>query len=411
MPNKSIKKTQKQKQKQKQTVVVNIHNEKPTRRRKPRTTLQRKPLGTNNTQQSTANIIPQQPSSSTSFNPKITYAQPAESVETTVKNDEVRDLLFKLGKQQQTTNAIMTRAIATRTSNPQGEVILDAQDEARLPYRPPSSLTENDAELSRLRSISSKKSPFSFSTAEEQSDDVHRIVNKLVAPQTPLTEILNQVAEHQTPQMNQPPPEIHVEASTSGTDPIGEVDMDTVEPLSMPSSGNKELAKDLEEFFKYTKALGIPNELLRQEQKAPSILEQPGTPVAEARFISPIKAQAVEAVEQAGAKKVNTRADGRMQQADFTNAIEARDAVKLWNKHHKQTDQEINLYKEGSTSAYLKLGDLEKELEHKHLTFTDMKAFQTKQSTTVPTVGELKVSKVKEVKVVKPRAKKSGGVV
>ena len=165
MPSKKGTQKQKQKQKQKQTVIVNINEKPKTRRRR------------------TALIIPkqQQRYPSTVINNKI------------ATNNDVRDLLYKLSKEQQTNNSIMSRVMATQAVNPQGEVILDKQEEAKLPNRPSASMSSNDAELIRLRAITAHQTPFSFSKAEAQTDDLRRMQDRMATPTTPLNAYLGQV--------------------------------------------------------------------------------------------------------------------------------------------------------------------------------------------------------------------------
>ena len=116
MPTK--KRTQKQKQKQKQTVIVNI-NEKPKPRRK-RTTKKAPP----NKRTGESSHIPL---------------------------DAVRDILFQLSKGTHAPDAIMARVMATRTQDPQGEILRDIRDADKLPNRPPTSLTPADAEEGILK--------------------------------------------------------------------------------------------------------------------------------------------------------------------------------------------------------------------------------------------------------------------
>ena len=137
MPTK--KRTQKQKQKQKQTVIVNI-NEKPKPRRK-RTTKKAPPA-----------------------------KRTGESSH--IPLDAVRDILFQLSKGTHTPDAIMTRVMATRTQDPQGEIIRDIRDEDKLPNRPPTSLPPADAEDGILKGNTPQPSPFVSSTTGTNIDDV-----------------------------------------------------------------------------------------------------------------------------------------------------------------------------------------------------------------------------------------------
>ena len=132
MPTK--KRTQKQKQKQKQTVIVNI-NEKPKTRRK-RTTKK-----------------------------APTAKRTGESSH--IPLDAVRDILFQLSKGTHTPDAIMTRVMATRTQDPQGEIIRDVRDADKLPNRPPTSLPPADAQQSILKGNTPQPSPFVSSQQDQ----------------------------------------------------------------------------------------------------------------------------------------------------------------------------------------------------------------------------------------------------
>ena len=125
MPTK--KRTQKQKQKQKQTVIVNI-NEKPKPRRK-RTTKKAPP--TKRTGESSH-----------------------------IPLNAVRDILFQLSRGTHTPDAITARVMATRTQDPQAEIIRDVRDENRIPNRPPTSLTPIDTASGILRGNTPQPSPF-----------------------------------------------------------------------------------------------------------------------------------------------------------------------------------------------------------------------------------------------------------
>ena len=138
MPTK--KRTQKQKQKQKQTVIVNI-NEKPKPRRK-RTT---KKAPTKRTGESSH-----------------------------IPLNAVRDILFQLSRGTHTPDAITARVMATRTQDPQGEIIRDVRDENRIPNRPPTSLTPVDIASGILRGNTPQPSPFVSSTTGTNIDDVRR---------------------------------------------------------------------------------------------------------------------------------------------------------------------------------------------------------------------------------------------
>ena len=168
-------KTQKQKQKQKQTVIVNI-NEKPKtrRKRKPTTTMQRKPMGTSS-------------------------HQPLQQQQ---NNNGIRDVLFKLGQEQQKTNSIIEQVMATARSNPQAEILKDEQEKARLPNRPPVIMSETEAISIRSKAKAKHESPFIFSDAEQQTEDLQRFESKLISPQTPLNAYLEQVSQHQNPIMH-----------------------------------------------------------------------------------------------------------------------------------------------------------------------------------------------------------------
>ena len=373
---------QKQKQRQKQTVIVNINEKPKTRRRRATTTTT---LKRTNAQQQQHNPI---------FNPSIINNASKQH-----NNDNVRDMLFKLGKENQITNSLIQQAIANKKVNHQAEIIADTTEaDVHLPNRPPSSISSHDAELLRLRSISSQQTPFSFSTAEAQTEDLQRVKDRLIAPSTPMNAYLEQVSEHHTPIINQPPPQIHIEAGTSGTDPIGELDYDAI----VDRQPDAEVAKDTQEFFDYMKVIGIrpsheeQGTLLRQQQRAPTLAEKAGFPVAESRFTSPEPPQAFAqpAVLKAESKKVNANTDSRLQLADFRNVSEAQEAIKTWNRHQDKSET-IKLTRDGG-GGYKNLGELQLELASRNMDFQKVKAFHeshTSVSPHIPMPRKVKQSK------------------
>ena len=342
MPNTIIKKKtkkQKQKQKQKQTVIVNINERARPASRRATPQAKRPP--------------PPPPSSS------IVIQSPKQ-------NNDIRDLLFQFSKGMHTPDSIMTRTIHATRPNPQNEVILDADDESQLPNRPPETMTGNDAAIARLKGKAAS-SVYSFPETEEQTEDARRIRSIYTPPSIPLIDeyvVLTQPPE-EIPTMNQSPPHIQVEAGTSGND--------------------AELSKDLDEFFQYTKALGIrgPNdELLPQPNRAPTLAEKADLPVAESRFLlpEPPLADAEPVVSRAEAEKVDRRTHTLLQAGGFKNADEARDAIRKWNKSSDASDGEIHLNhptKNGRRGGPKNIEDLNKELQERHLTFRDLKAYQT----------------------------------
>ena len=354
-------KTQKQKQKQKQTVIVNINEKPKTRRKRKPTAPKRKPVGA-------SSHIPV---------------------------DAVRDILFQLSKGTRTPDSTITRTL-TRP-NPQAEILKDKADEATLPNIPPITMPENEAELIRLRAKATAQSPFSFSDAEQQTDDIHRFENKLIAPQTPLNAYLEQVSQHQTPIMHQPPPEIHIEEGPSGADAIGELDYNASGEYGQAEydavvarEPDAETAKDNQEIFDYVKSIGLSvgrtgreHQQFMERQREPTQAEKAGYVVAESRFLSPEAPEAFArpAVEQVESKKVNPNTDSRLQQADFRNVGEAQEAIKTWNGHQSKSDR-IRLTKD--TGGYKNLGDLELELASRQLSFAGMKAFQKENTTISP---------------------------
>ena len=327
MPTK--KRTQKQKQKQKQTVIVNI-NEKPKTRRK-RTT---KKAPTKRTGESSH-----------------------------IPLDAIRDILFQLSKGTHTPNTIMTRVMATRTQDPQAEIIKDTQDEDKLPNRPPASLTPADAEYGILRGNTSQPSPFVSSTTESKADHTRRLKNNSYnrapsiydteddilrgnAPQTPLGAYIEQIAQNETPTMNQPPPSIHIETGTSGTDPSGVVDYDAAADIDM----NEEFVKDVQEHGDFIDTLNKTRPPARfitsdagktNDRPFGDPLGSPLGGIAESRFVSPQapEAFATQAVTQARALKFDGRIDKDLQEAGFRNAPEVFSAIQKWNNTHGPDDQ------------------------------------------------------------------------
>ena len=152
-----------------------------------------------------------------------------------------------------------------------------------------------------------------------------------------------------------------------------------------------EVAKDNQEFFDYMKAIGIrpsgDEELIRQPaERAPTLAEKAGFPVAEARFTSPEAPEAFArpAVAQAGAKRVNPNTDSRLQLADFRNVGEAKEAIKTWNTHQEKSEK-IRLTKD-ARGGYKNLGELELELASRNLTFSDVKSFHDENTLVSPKV-------------------------
>jgi len=259
----------------------------------------------------------------------------------------------------------MTREMATRTQNPQQEIIRDTQDESKLPNRPPTSLPPADAEQSILSGNTPQPSPFVSSTTGTNIDDAHRIRRRMVEPQTPLNAFLEQISQHETPIMHQPPPSINIEVGPSGTDPTGEVDYD---------STDAEVAKDtqylgdyqdtlnksrrqsnhmsgIDDFFRHAQEVGAsPNDFLR-----PTSTEKAGFPVAHSRFVSPEppEAFAQPAITQAHGQKVDGRIDKDLQQAGFRNAPEVFLAIQKWNNTHGPDDQ---IVAKSKTIAVMKEG-------------------------------------------------------
>ena len=187
---------QKQKQKQRQTVIVNI-NEKPkqTRRRK----------------RGTAPSKPSQPSNMHMFNPSIINTINNKPSQT---NDDVKELLLKLGKAHQTNNDLISRVLAVQQVNPQNDVVIDTNEESTLPNRTNSSMSSHDAGILRLRARASHTNPFSFVNAEEKTEDIHRVHDSLVAPTIPFNAYLEQSLQPETPKLKQPQPEIQTEVGS-----------------------------------------------------------------------------------------------------------------------------------------------------------------------------------------------------
>ena len=355
-------KTQKQKQKQKQTVIVNINEKPKTRRKRKPTAPKRKPVGA-------SSHIPV---------------------------DAVRDILFQLSKGTHTPDSTITRTL-TRP-NPQAEILKDKAEEATLPNRPPITMPENEAELIRLRAKATAQSPFSFSDAEQQTDDIHRFENKLIAPQTPLNAYLEQVSQHQTPIMHQPPLEIHIEEGPSGADAIGELDYNASGEYgqaeydaAVAREPDAEVAKDNQEIFDYVKSIGLSmgrtgqeHQQLMERRREPTFAEKAGFAVAESRFTSPEApfAEARPAVAQAGGKKVNPNTHSSLQQANFRNAGEARDAIQTWSRYLPESEG-IHVTRSGGR-GYKSLGELEAELKTKGLKFSDIKAFHDQHTVVSP---------------------------
>ena len=354
---------QKQKQKQKQTVIVNI-NEKPkqTRRRK----------------RGTAPSKPSQPSNMHMFNPSIINTINNKPSQT---NDDVKELLLKLGKAHQTNNDLISRVLAVQQVNPQNEVVIDTNEESTLPNRTNSSMSSHDAGILRLRARASHTNPFSFVDAEEQTEDIHRVHDSLVAPTIPFNAYLEQSLQPETPKLKQPPIEYQTEAGTSGTEPIGDVEYDTL-PTDQQRQPDAEVAKDLDEFFQYTKALGImpPS---HHQSTAPILAEKAGYPDAQARFMAP-EAHAEPAVAQAESKKVNAKAHPTLQKADFKNATEARDAIRTWNSKHSGPNQISLTKKTAGTTKPKNIDELESSLASKGLDFDKIKAFDAEHSSISP---------------------------
>jgi len=361
MPIKKGNQKQKQKQKQKQTVIVNI-NEKPktqTRRRRKATA-----------------PLKQQPSNMHMFNPSI-INKPSQT------NDDVKELLLKLGKAHQTNNDLISRVLAVQQVNPQKEVVIDAIEEATLPNRTNSSMSSHDAGILRLRAKASHNNPFSFVEAEEKTEDINRVHDSLVAPTIPFNAYLEQSLQQETPKLKQPPTEIQ-------TEPIADIDYGST-PIE--DVENKESAADAQYLLDFIDTLNKtrpPQEqnaqLLRQIENAPTLLQKAGYPVAQARFLSPEppEAQAEPAVAQAESKKVNVKTHPTLQKADFKNASEARDAIKTWNAH-QPIENKVNLTKITAKGVRHKnIDELEASLSSKGLDFEKIKAFDAEHSTISP---------------------------
>ena len=368
MTNKIIKK-QKQKQKQKQTVIVNINNEKakPARRRKP--------------------IAPQQKqaASSTIIPPPLYYPPSFNHPSQNNKNtNEIRDLLLQLSKgEKQPEPAIITRPIAGTRPNLQHELVLDKQEEAaQLPNRPPRNMTENDAALLRMRSQLNHDAPFVFSRSAEETDDLHMIQSKLVAPQTPLNAVMGQLSEHHMPIMNQPPPTIHIEVGTSGTDAIGEVDLDTVEEET-PTKGHAADAQYLLDFIDTLDKTRPPPRftgILATPERAPTLAEKAGLPEAESRFTSPEppEAHASPAVVNVEAEAVDRENTKKRKEAGFHSVNEVKDAVRNWNSWNRDPNKHIQLShstKNGGTGGQKDIADFEQDFGQLGMTLKGLKEF------------------------------------
>ena len=389
MTNKLIKKkTQKQKQKQKQTVIVNIHNEKakPARQR-------RKPAGP----------LPQMKQTIVQPPPlyyPASFIPPPHAKEKS--NNEVRDLLFRLGKEQQTTNAIMARTLAGTKLNPQHEIVLDKQEEAAtLPNRLPRNMTENDAALLRKRAQLARDTPFVFSDVEEQTEDVHRIKNRMVAPQTPLNAFLGKLSEHQTPQMNQPAPTIHVEAGTSGTDAIGEVDLDTVEEET-PAKGHAADAQYLLDFIDTLDKTRPPQYtgILSPPQRAPTLAEKAGLPVAESRFTSPEppEAHASPAVQHAESEAPDRKLRTELGESGFNNFGEVKDAIQTWSRLNPEKKIQVShSTRNGGSGGPKDAADFKQDLADRQLTFKQLREFSDRHSLVSPVVKSTRSAKVKQI--------------
>ena len=289
-------------------------------------------------------------------------------------NDDVKEILLRLGRK----NTSIEETIGTKKVNPQVEVVKDVQDaDANLPK-----MSSHDAGILRLRARASQSNPFVFLDAEEKQEDINRVQNRLVAPQTPMNAYIEQASHIETPIMNQP--------GTSGNDPIGELDYDAM----IDRQPDAEVAKDTQEFFDYMKVIGIrpsgDEELIRQPERAPTLAVKAGFPVAQARFLSPegVKAHAEPAVLQAEFKKVNANTDSRLQLADFRNAGEAQEAIKTWNAHQDKSDR-IKITRDttggkGGVGGYKNLGELQLELASRNMSFKDVKAFHDENTLNSP---------------------------
>ena len=349
MPPKKGTQKQKQKQKQKQTVIVNINEKTHHVRRR------RKPTGQGS---KTTTSKQHQPQLSTIINNMM----PKQNI-----NDDVKEILLRLGRgQEPMKNTPIEEAIGTKKVNPQVEVIRDVQDaDANLPNRPPASMSSHDAGILRLRARASQQTPFVLLDAEEKTEDINRVQNRLVAPQTPMNAYIEQASTNETPMA-----EINF-----GSTPIEEVE-------------NKEAAVDAQHIMDYLDTLSKTRprqphneQLLRQIERAPTFAEKAGFPVAQARFLSPegVKAHAEPAVIQAESRRVNANTDSRLQQADFRNAGEAQEAIKTWNSHQDKSER-IKLTRDttggkGGVGGYKNLGELQLELASRNLSFKDIKEF------------------------------------
>ena len=392
-------KTQKQKQKQKQTVIVNI-NEKPKtkRKRKPTASMQRKPMG-------------------------ISSHQPLQQQQ---NNNGIRDVLFKLGQEQQKTNSIIEQVMATARSNPQAEILKDEQEKARLPNRPPAIMSETEAISIRSKAKANHESPFIFSDAEQRTEDLQRFESKLISPQTPLNAYLEQVSQHQNPIMHQPPPEIHIEEAPSGSESSGEVDYNTVndyeavydasaprEPevdfnTPRPGHGNamaqyiqqtsevgqtpidflnsrereEKETMGIQDYVNAIEETRLPRRFTEYEEPVPPELTE-NTGAVKSRFQTEApEAFAIPLVETAGAQKVNPNTHPSLQLAGLRNADDAREALNTWNRSQPEANQ-INVWR-GGNKGKKTIAELDAELEGKHMTFAGIKTFHDKNTKASP---------------------------
>ena len=325
MPTK--KRTQKQKQKQKQTVIVNI-NEKPKTRRK-RTT---KKAPTKRTGESSH-----------------------------IPLDAVRDILFQLSKGTHSPDAIMTRVMATRTQDPQGEIIRDIRDEDKLPNRPPTSLPPADAEDGILKGNTPQPSPFVSSTTGTNIYDVRRNRNNYYKrpPSKFDADAEDGILGGNTPS---PSPFVDSITGTSGTDPNVEVFYD---------SSDAELAKDEQYLRDYQDTLaktGLPSRYITSGEPSPLITK------VEGRFASSDvpEAFATPAVLQANSIKMNLKTNEELALAGFSGAKELRTAINTWNIGQPATLQINTTSKPG---VYKKNDELIAEINSKHTTLSEIKAY------------------------------------
>ena len=335
MPTK--KRTQKQKQKQKQTVIVNI-NEKPKPRRK-RTT---KKAPTKRTGESSH-----------------------------IPLDAVRDILFQLSKGTHTPDAIMTRVMATRTQDPQGEIIRDIRDADKLPNRPPTSLPPADAEEGILKGNTPQPSPFVSSTTGSNIDDVRRNRNNYYKRPPSKFDPDAGILGGNTPA---PSPFVDSTTGTSGTDPIVAVDYDGDGGYDSADGGydsNAEVAKDAQYLGDYQDTLaktGLPSRYITSGEPSPSITK------VEGRFASSDvpEAFATPAVLQANSIKMNLKTNEELALAGFSGAKELRTAINTWNIGQPATLQINTTSKPG---VYKKNDELIAEIKSKHATLSQIKAY------------------------------------